>query len=368
MKKIAWITEENFIDVDLPIVAKINEVFEVHWFVVFPKNTITDYDEDFISSYSKKHKIANHNFKLKYRLRNIHSVRDYYKLIRQVNSLKPDIIYIDFFGIPYFFLMASVLFKRSRVIYAAHDVIEHKNIKKRNSFRLYQRLIFNRFQNFHIFSKTQQDYFLNKYPGKKTFVAPLFLKSFGKTGLTPGNGEVVFLFFGIIRGNKGLEFLIEAANELCKHYKNKFKVTIAGSCDNWEYYEQKITCPEVFDLRIGMVPNNKIPDLFGESHYLVLPYLDVTQSGPLLIAFNYNVPAIAADHAGFREYIKHGQNGYLFKSGSSGELYSLMKGIIESNNQDYAMLRRNVKEFTRENIALEPIIQKYIDFLHLASA
>ena len=45
----------------------------------------------------------------------------------------------------------------------------------------------------------------------------------------------------------------------------------------------------------------------------MLPYQDVAQSGPHMIAYNYNLPVIASDIDGFAERVEDGVNGFLFR-------------------------------------------------------
>jgi glycosyltransferase involved in cell wall biosynthesis len=265
---------------------------------------------------------------------------------------------------PYFFPLLSIFTKKKNIIYAAHDVVDHKNVKKRKLIQLYKRFIFKTFGHFHLFSRTQQELFLSLYPEKNTFYAPLMLKDFGEPKLKNRDDKINFLFFGIIRENKGLNLLIEAGNKLAKHYSDKFKITIAGKCYNWDYYSNVIEHPENFELTIRTIQNLEIPDLFNSADYLILPYLDVTQSGPLLIAYNYNLPVIASNHKGFSEYIKHGDNGYLFETENGHELYGIMKGIIRAKNFQINQIKKNLSEFVEKNISLNLISKNYIDFFN----
>ena len=74
--------------------------------------------------------------------------------------------------------------------------------------------------------------------------------------------------------------MIEAANKLYEKYGNKFVVKIYGGCSNWEHYSKIIRYNECFDLQIRRIENDEVANLFSASDYLILPYKDVTQSGP----------------------------------------------------------------------------------------
>jgi glycosyltransferase involved in cell wall biosynthesis len=228
------------------------------------------------------------------------------------------------------------------------------------SFRLHNAVIFGLFRNFHLFSQAQQKIFLGKYRHKRSFVAGLYLLDFGEFpgSLAKDQSLVTFLFFGLIRQNKGLEFLIEAGNALAERARG-FRILIAGECMETVDYGSMIRHPRVFDLRLGMVPNSDIPRLFSEADFLVLPYRDVTQSGPLMIALRYGLPVIASDLAGFREYVEPGETGFLFEPCNSHDLCLAMERILALSMQEREQMHLNVLSFSGQRVSLEKIIESY---------
>ncbi len=355
---ICYISAENYLDTDTPIIKHINDYYRLSWFVVFAK-TISRYSEKDIKIYSEKNRIDTTILKLLYRFRDPRIILQYVSLLRRVKKIKPDVIYINMSGIPYFFFVVLFLLDRKKVVYAIHDVVEHVKMEKRNYLKAYHLFIYSIIKYFHIYSKIQKEIFDNKYPQKHTFYAPFYLKDFGPTQAVPPKNIVNFLFFGAIVEHKGLELLIRVGNKLAKYHPGKFIITIAGNCKNWSKYELLIHDQTIFKKIIKVVPNEDIPTLFGQAHYLILPYLDVTQSGPLLIAYNYKVPAIASNHPGFREYIQHEYDGYLFEPGNDESLYTILNNIIISSNNGYDSIKNNLAKFVDNNISLENILAKY---------
>jgi len=273
---------------------------------------------------------------------------------------KYDAIYVDDYGFPYFFFLLYLLVGTKRVIYAAHDVKVHVGFNGGRWIQWYLNFIFRRFNRFHFFSQTQREIFEKAFGRKESFVAPLCIKDYGETKCEPSNEVINFLFFGLIRENKGLKYLIQAADALAEKYAGRFKVTIAGGCNEWdELYAPMIKNRDAFDLKIGIVPNDEIPDLFGCAHYVVLPYLDVTQCGPLMVAYNYARPVIASDLPGFREFV--GNGGFLFKCCSILSLTEKMEGCIDGGYGAFDCLRRDV-EFMRPNYQRNNVCGKYFEF------
>jgi glycosyltransferase involved in cell wall biosynthesis len=243
-----------------------------------------------------------------------------------------------------------------------HDGVPHKG-PKNGAYRLLNSATFTLFKNFHFFSQNQHRIFLEKYPRKHSFVAGMYTKDFGG-GPSPGDrnpGPVTFLFFGSIRYNKGLEFLIQAGNRLAER-TSKFRVLIAGESEEATDFSASLEHPGVFDVRLGVVPNGDIPKLFSESDFLVLPYRDVTQSGPLMIAFRYGLPVIASDLPGFREYILPGETGFLFEPCNVEALTGAMEEVLALNERERREMRSRVLSYAARSFSLDTIVESYRTF------
>jgi glycosyltransferase involved in cell wall biosynthesis len=360
--KIVWLTIGNFLDVDIPIVNELSKFFDVQWIVVLRKTNYFTKDQllKSISSFCFQPTIVN----MTMRFRSIRSIFFYMKLIRLIQKQCVEIIYMNMTGMPYLEPLVKLFLPTKSVIYAVHDVEAHVRIKYRKIVQQYQKFLFKNFINFHVFSETQKKILTSRYPNKNVLYAPLFLKDFGTSDVKPDNDIITFLFFGGIRENKGLQLLIEAGNQLGENYVGKFKILICGKSDNWKFYGDMIRQNDVFELDIRSIPNEEIPELFLSSHYLVLPYLDVTQSGPLLIACNYNIPVVASNLPGFREYITDEETGYLFETENAKDLARVMKNLILNHNESCNIIKSNLKRFVEENISINAITNKYLTFFN----
>ena len=124
----------------------------------------------------------------------------------------------------------------------------------------------------------------------------------------------MFLVFGSIRPDKGLEQVIKAFADLNKRYKD-VELVIAGS------YNPK-TSPEsagylsrvieiLNELKVSNVrfrfniPSEELVELFKEAYAVVLNYLDtnvIAASGPLALAVAYGKPVIVTNIPRFIEY------------------------------------------------------------------
>ena len=134
----------------------------------------------------------------------------------------------------------------------------------------------------------------------------------------------VVLFFGQIKGTKGLDLLIEAlpvvANEV-----PEVLLLIAGrpwktSFSQFDQLIDKLNVRARCRLHIGFVPNDKVGDFYAAADLVALPYRRIYQSGVLLMAMSYAWPVIVSDLSGMTEIVADGVNGYVFRKESKDDL------------------------------------------------
>ncbi len=121
----------------------------------------------------------------------------------------------------------------------------------------------------------------------------------------------VALFFGFIRGYKGLMNLLRAAARVPAD--RDFQLLVGG-----EFYEDDAPYRRLIDeLGLGRrlvlhdryIPNEEVADFFAAANVVVLPYQSATQSGIIQIAFNFNRPVITTDVGGLPEVVRAGELG-----------------------------------------------------------
>ncbi|TDX21590.1 glycosyltransferase family 4 protein, partial [Rhodovulum visakhapatnamense] len=57
------------------------------------------------------------------------------------------------------------------------------------------------------------------------------------------------------------------------------------------------------DLQLGFIPDEAVPELFANAHFLVLPYTESLTSGAAALSMGFGVPVIAPDLGGMREAV-----------------------------------------------------------------
>lgn len=358
-KKLVYVSPDNFFDVDFPVLKRLSSKFYISWFAVFNKNP--RYTKEEIFSFANDHNIKLIVYERDCRKRSLKSFFLMKRLVFDIKNSKADIIYIEYLRDIFFVLVSIMFLNTNRVVQAIHDVIPHKKISNYFIMVFLDKLVFNKYKYFHIFSDTQAKIFESKYPNKEYFVAPLMLKNFGsRLDVNLSKEPVEFLFFGVISYYKGLDSLIIAIEKLINFGYDNIKLTIAGKGDFWDTCKDFISNKNLpfYNLKIEFVQNSEIPLIFAKAHYLVLPYRDVTQSGVLFTSYYYNVPIIAPKLKEFETYIDDKINGFLYDNSNNDGLFNTLKFTIE-NHDKYDFLKSNLKTFVNTELSDHVTVNKY---------
>ena len=291
------------------------------------------------------------------------------KLLLYIRRQKPDVVWFNVFS-----LVQSVLVKLllRNVIVNAHDIELHPEEKdlhgilsQKVTFALYKKSIA-------VMSKTQSRHFAEKY-GREPYLFQLpiidYYEAVGsantKSSQPAKNNEVNFLFFGSIMPYKGIEKLLDAAALLEKE-NQKFRINIYGRLNyNREELQQKIAGLRSVNFVNAFIDYRDVSGIYHSNDVIVIPYIQVSQCGPLLIGFNQNVPAICSRLEGFEEYVDDGSSGLLFEN-TAESLAEKMKMII-SNPQLIAGMKQYISTTTRARFSMAALAPSYIEVFKKAA-
>lgn len=131
---------------------------------------------------------------------------------------------------------------------------------------------------------------------------------------------------------KGTDILVDAISLLPREIQEKVHTLIVGKIAPDYYAELK---EKSKDLDIEWIPEF-VPDDFlnekiMESDVIVLPYRQISQSGVLLLALNFEKPIIVSNLPSFRETLSDFSDECFFQSGNAESLKNLIIKL-ECNN------------------------------------
>lgn len=365
---ISWITPNYFLDVDLPIVKNLSETFKIHWIVLLGKGGTND-DEIFIKNNIKDAPELDVKFyRYSSKLFSPSRFSEVAKIIKLAKSFNPDLYYLSESFFPYGTFLYKRLLPIDKCVIACHNVTTPKGARHERLARIYTHKWLKTFKNIQTFSENQKKELEKQYHGKNVLMAHLALKDYGEPTIKVDKeklGYVRFLVFGNIVHYKRIDLLLQAVNILYDKGIKNFKVRIAGNCKTWDIeYSKYIKHPELFELNIKRIPNEDVANLFADSHYFVMPYQDIAQSGAMTVAFRYNLPPIVSDIPQFNEFVKDGETGSVFHTQDAESLATKMEWILKNHQSIYHRVCKNEKLFVEQNMSLDAITNKYIEYFN----
>jgi glycosyltransferase involved in cell wall biosynthesis len=138
------------------------------------------------------------------------------------------------------------------------------------------------------------------------------------------------LFIGRLLPNKGLKYLIEAAEIIVPKSSRKIIFKIVGDGAYREYFEDLVASKGLTDyfVFLGKVPS--ISEIFQDGGIFVRPSL--TEGMPLTVleAMASQLPTIASNVAGTSELIIQNETGLLVESGNVKQLADSILRLVES--------------------------------------
>ncbi len=178
----------------------------------------------------------------------------------------------------------------------------------------------------------------------------------------------VFLFFGTIRRDKGLEYMLEATSRLASE---QFSLLIAGNPQEYTAEEvrrliQKFGVNDKTLARLGYVPDQEIPYYFYACDALVLPYRKFYTggSGPLLKgACMHQRPSIVFDVSEMGRVVKESAIGLVARPEDSAHLAEKMREFIHlQGNERQEMANRALA--LAKNHTWDKMAWAYTDLYH----
>jgi glycosyltransferase involved in cell wall biosynthesis len=171
-----------------------------------------------------------------------------------------------------------------------------------------------------------------------------------------GPGEKTLLFFGQIAPYKGIEYLIAAMAEVAMEEKN-FRLVIAGRIKPgyggyWNVIRREISLRGL-DNRIiqhvRFIPEAEVEIYFKAADVVVIPYVEIFQSGVPFLSYSFGLPVIATDVGSLRNDILEAKTGFLCRRADAADLARAIRSYFASDlYHGLDQHRRTIREFANE--------------------
>ncbi|MFY7651501.1 MAG: glycosyltransferase [Chitinophagaceae bacterium] len=140
--------------------------------------------------------------------------------------------------------------------------------------------------------------------------------------------EAIILFFGFIRGYKGLDLLLKAMKQLKNLSTQPIKLLVAG-----EFYEDRSVydaiiaeeqIAESLYLRTDFIPDSEVKYYLSAADFVIQPYKNATQSGVTPLAYHFEVPMLVTNVGGLAAMVPNNQVGQVVEPNPT----SIAEGIV----------------------------------------
>ena len=140
---------------------------------------------------------------------------------------------------------------------------------------------------------------------------------------------------------------LEAIARLSERYD--LRATVIGECTTAEN-RRELARVEAAREELGLqdavriktnLPYHEVQREYAAHDLFVLPSSEEPAAVSHLEAMSHSLPVICSDSNGTRCYIRHGENGYVFKTGDERDLEECMEGIIADRSRLVEMGKRS---------------------------
>ncbi|MBV8587524.1 MAG: glycosyltransferase family 4 protein [Verrucomicrobia bacterium] len=176
----------------------------------------------------------------------------------------------------------------------------------------------------------------------------------GRLGLSTDQKAV--LFFGQIAPYKGLEYLVSAMAQLVRRMPD-LRLIIAGKVKGGysEYWQQIQTgivssgIREQVIRRIQFIPDDEVELYFKAADVVIIPYINIFQSGVPFLAYSFGLPIVATDVGSLKEDVVDGKTGFMCKAQDPTDLANAIERYFSSDlYRELDVRRREIRSFAND--------------------
>jgi glycosyltransferase involved in cell wall biosynthesis len=295
-----------------------------------------------------------------FRKRDPRNVAAQYKLCRMLRSGNYDLIHLQFEW-EWAMMLFYPLIRNIPLVFTVHDPYQH--VGYRRSLIWYmdamQAFFIRKAKRLVVHGEVMRKSLLGRYPKVKpeSVVSHLVGDPSLLTGEAGGTGpdpepspDNVILFFGNVRPNKGVPYLVKAEPLIAERVGN-FSIHIVGRCAD-DSYKKLMRDPARYVLHEEFLPHEAVPGIFTAASVVVLPYISATQTGVIPLAYAYGRPVVATAVGGLVDVVENGVTGFLVEPRNERALADAIVTLL----LDRPLARRmggSAREFAAKNLSWE---------------
>lgn len=377
--KVAYISTSHFADCDIPLIGELQKKIDLFYFLKvsestkrltlikieslnkrggvypasdFPELTYLSDDIDLSKTY-----IVNLPGKHDWSICNLLAI---FKMVCVILQLKINIVHITW---PPRYGEFFTYFLRKRIVITMHDPLPHSSEDTWLN-RLHRDVCFRLLNDFILLNETQKEDFIKTYHMEAKRVVLSHLSAYTNLqNIKPQKPDVsnYVLFFGGISSHKGIEYLCEAMDKVCKKHPD-VKLVVAGKGKIYfDLNQYAIYSNGHLVLLNRYLDDTELVGLIRSSLFVVCPYVDATQSGVIMSAFALNKPVIATNVGALPSMVKNGLYGTIVPPRDVTSLATAINTLIEDPQKIEAMTENIKHDYSKGKYSWNAIAQGITD-------
>jgi galacturonosyltransferase len=171
-----------------------------------------------------------------------------------------------------------------------------------------------------------------------------------------------FVFLGRIMREKGINEFLEVAKYFYHYLNKRLFFEVVGSIEDVNLrfklndYQTKGFI-KYYDFK------KQTSKIFNRNNVLINPSYHEGLSNTTLEAIASGLIVLGSDIPGINSILKHGFNGFLFKTKNIEDLISLVKFVININSKKLSLITKNAREDIEKKFDRKRIIKIYLDHI-----
>lgn len=377
--KVAYISTPHFADCDIPLIGELQKKINLFYFLKvsestkrltlikieslnkrggvypasdFPELAYLANDIDLSKTY-----IVNLPGKHDWSISNLFAI---FRMVCFILHLKINIVHLTWpprYGEFFTYLL------RKRIVITMHDPLPHSSEDTWLN-RFHRNVCFRLLDDFILLNETQKEQFIETYRMEAKHVTLSHLSAYTNLqNVKPQKPNIsnYVLFFGGISSHKGIEYLCEAMDKVCKNHPDT-KLVIAGKGKIYfDLNQHAIYRNDSLVLLNRYIDDTELVGLISSSLFVVCPYVDATQSGVIMSAFALNKPVIATNVGALPTMVKNGQYGTIVPPKDAAALATAIDTLIGNPQKIKAMTVNIEHDYSEGKYSWNAIAQGIID-------
>ncbi len=262
----------------------------------------------------------------------VHRLRRVYTVIKQ---LQPDVVHFTGPHLWNAVLVKALARKGMGVVHSLHDLDPHLGTRYGFLLRIWNQLILRWSKHILVHGETYRERLLCQglSPDRVTFtpllhlfLSPSHLNQLSTQLATSIQYQPWALFFGRVERYKGADHLLAAGAMMKNADGGQPQIVLAGPGDLSTIWAGPL--PPNVDVRNRLIGDDEAIDLFRRCGFVVLPYIDATQSAVIAAAYYFRKPVVVTRTGALPEYVEDDQTGRIVEPGHPASLARCLEDML----------------------------------------